>query len=172
MYDLSEVWRCSAEEVYKRVFEFYNSPEFIEVKPIQGSQKGIKEIAKKHNLHLITSRPHEIEQKTRQWINVYFPKVFTTITHTNQVSKQGKGNSKKKSEIGKMMKIDIMIDDHITYALDCADNEILTLLFEAPWNKSMQITHGYIKKVASWEEICYTISHESQKPHHQNRTSV
>ena len=172
LYDLSAIWMCSADEVYKRIFEFYDAPEFSKVKPIEGSQGGIKELARMHNLHLITSRPHDVEEQTKQWIHTFFPRVFTSITHTNQVSKNGKGKSMKKSAIGKQMKIDVMIDDHITYALDCADNEISTLLFEAPWNKSLTVNHSYMRRVASWQEVCYTISHESQKPHHKNRASI
>ncbi|MCX6732375.1 MAG: hypothetical protein NTV98_02440, partial [Candidatus Roizmanbacteria bacterium] len=152
-YDLRSVWLCSQEEVYGRIFEFYNSPEFAKTKPIEGSQEGIKELSKLHNLHLITSRPHDIEQKTKQWLSTFFPHQFASVTHTNQISKNGKGLSTKKSAIGKELKIDIMIDDHITYALDCADNEIFTLLFEAPWNKDVVINHAHLKKVASWKEV-------------------
>ncbi len=172
VYDLSSVWACSGEEVYKRIFEFYDSPEFLNTLPVEGSQNGIKELARMHNLHLITSRPHEVEQKTKHWLNSFFPHVFASVTHTNQVSRNGKGKGEKKSTIGKQMKIDIMIDDHVSYAFDCADNEITTLLFEAPWNRNYKISHPHIQRVATWKEICYTISHESQKSHHKNRTGV
>jgi len=165
IYDMGSVWLCSVEEVYKRIFEFYDSPEFQKVLPVEGAQAGLKELAKLHNLHLITSRPHEIEQKTKQWISTYFPHVFTSVTHTNQISKTRKEKSVKKSEIGKQLRIEVMIDDHVTYALDCADNEIDTLLFAAPWNKNTKINHKYLRKVVSWKEVCYTISHEFKKPH-------
>ena len=65
-----------------------------------------------------------------------------------------------------------MIDDHITYALDCAENGILTLLLDTPWNKKENIAHPLLKRVASWDDICYTISHESQKPYIKNRTRI
>jgi uncharacterized HAD superfamily protein len=167
-YDLRTIWLCSTEEMYKRIFEFFHSPEFQKVKPIEGSQEGIKKLSKLHNLHLITSRPHEIEHMTKQWLSTFFPQQFASITHTNQVSKNGKGISTKKSAIGKQLKIDLMIDDHLTYALDCADNEIFTLLFKAPWNTDVKIEHPHLKKVDSWTEVCYTISHESQKPYNKD----
>ena len=164
-YSLSVMWHCSEEEVYVRIFEFYNSPEFNTVQPVFGSQKTVKELSKLHNLHIISSRPHSIEDKTKQWISIHFPHTFASIIHTNQVVQKGKGKRVKKSEICKSLKIDLMIDDHIDYALDCADNEIRTLLFEAPWNKNYKVPHPHLKKVASWDEVWYTISHESQKPH-------
>lgn len=167
-YDLQALWACSKEEMYNRIFEFYHSPEFLNTKPIEGSQKGIQELSKLHNLHLITARPHDIEQKTEQWLNTFFPQQFTSITHTNLISKNGKGIGLKKSTIGKRLKIDIMIDDHIPYALDCAEHEIYTLLFRAPWNERTIVSHPHLKKVATWTEVCYTISHESQKPNNKD----
>jgi len=172
IYDLSTVWLCSKEEVGKRIYEFYYSPEFLSVKPIAHSQEKLRELSKLHNLHLITSRPSEIEEMSKKWLHTYFPHIFTSVHHTNQATKNKKEETHKKSAIAKKLKIDIMIDDHITYALDCADNEILTLLFDAPWNRHYTNTHTFLKRVASWEEICYTISHESQKPHYQNRAGI
>lgn len=171
-YDLQSLWTCTQEEMYGRVFEFYHSPEFDDTKPIEGSQTAIKELSKTHTLHLITARPYDIEHKTRHWVDTFFPRQFASITHTNLVSKDGKGAGLKKSAIGKKLKIEIMIDDHIPYALDCADNGIFTLLFNAPWNEHVEVKHPYVKKVASWTEVCYTISHESQKPHHQDRARI
>lgn len=153
VYDLRSLWQCNNEQVYERIFEFYHSPEFTKVKPIVGSQEGVKKLSKLHNLHLITSRPHDIEQKTKQWLNTFFPHQFASITHTNQVSKKGGGTSVKKSVIAKQLKIEVMIDDHLTYALDCADNEIKTFLFEAPWNKDYIPQHKFMAKVSGWNEI-------------------
>lgn len=153
VYDLRSIWQCNDEQVYERIFEFYHSPEFTKVKPIDGSQEAVKKLAKLHNLHLITSRPHDIEQKTKQWLNAFFPHQFVSVTHTNQVSKNKKEMSVKKSVIAKQLKIELMIDDHLTYALDCANNEINTLLFEAPWNKTYIPQHKFLTKVAGWSEI-------------------
>jgi uncharacterized HAD superfamily protein len=46
-----------------------------------------------------------------------------------------------------------MIEDNPDYALDLAENGILTYLLEKPWNKFRKETHKNLIKVKTWEEI-------------------
>lgn len=171
-YDLRLVWKCSNEEVFRRIFDYYESEEFLTTTPVEGSQKALKELSKKHSLHLITSRPLSLEKISHVWLNTFFPHIFTSIHHTNQMSPDGRERGAKKSTICKKIHADCMIDDYLTYALDCANSGIKTFLFPAPWNKNIRICHPRLQKATSWNEICYTISHESKKPHYKNRARV
>lgn len=47
--------------------------------------------------------------------------------------------------------IEVMIDDRPNVALSLAENGIMVLLFEAPYNRS--VTHQNIVRVADWEDI-------------------
>lgn len=152
-YDLTPFWRCSVEEMYKRIFLFYESPYFHQTKPVQGAQLALKKISKTHELHLITSRPYEVEAVSHAWLTTYFPQVFAYVHHTNQVSRTKSEKSIKKSEVCKSVGATLMIDDHIDYAIDCAEGGISTLLFEAPWNKTYTPTHANIRRVANWNEV-------------------
>lgn len=98
-YDLRNNWECDLEEMFRRIFEFFNSPEFSTILPISGSQKVLTQLSRRHSLHLITSRPHSIEEKSKKWLNEYFPHVFNSIHHTNQISEKGFGKGIKKSVI-------------------------------------------------------------------------
>jgi uncharacterized HAD superfamily protein len=152
-YDLSGYWNCTAEEVYRRIFEYYESDEFHSTPPVAGAQRALTQLSVHHELHLITARPYDIEQKTHDWLNTYFPAIFTHIHHTNLISKGGKGKSIKKSDVCKALGATLMIDDHIEYALDCAENGIETILFPAPWNAGKSVSHPKVKKVNNWDEI-------------------
>lgn len=152
-WDLSKLWGCDFEEMFVRIFKYYDSPEFAHTLPVEGSQKALRELAKKHSLHLITSRPFTIEAESHKWLNLHFPAIFNSIHHTNQVSEEGFGKGTKKSVICKQIHADFMIDDHIENILDCADYEINTIMFPAPWNTQMELKHPFVQRIGGWKEI-------------------
>ena len=150
-YNLTEVWNCSLEEMIKRIHDFYRSDLFKTIKPVKHSQTGIGRLSKKHELILITSRPYFIEQLSITWLDKYFPKHFKKIVHTNQITHQHE-KRKKKSEICKEEKVDLMIDDALEYAIDCATAGVDVFLFDALWNQQ-ENTHQKIKRVFGWKGI-------------------
>lgn len=141
-----------------RIFEFYDSPEFQETKPVTGSQHALTLLARDHELHLITARPYDVEEQSHQWLNKHFPHIFKDVHHTNLISKGGVGASIRKSEICRRMGATVMIDDHIDYILDCAGHNITSYLFLAPWNKDKKTNNPHIKEVAGWEEVVELIN--------------
>jgi len=150
-YDLSRVWKCDPTDVLSRIFEYYESPFFDKVQPVPGSQTAIRHLSRKHELILITSRPYVIEQKTREWLRVYFPGMFKKICHTNQVSRAHE-ERKRKSQVCRDEGISLMIDDAVDYALDCAEAGIQVYLFPALWNRKAPV-HKRIQPVRGWDEI-------------------
>ena len=157
-YDLRLYWNCSLEDMYRRIFEFYDSPEFEETKPVAGSQSALGILAEDHELHLITARPYDVEAQSRKWLDKHFPRIFKEIHHTNLISKGGKETSVKKSEICRKMGATVMIDDHIDYILDCAESAITSYLFPAPWNRGKKIVHPRIRQITGWEEAVELIN--------------
>lgn len=151
-YNLSTIWNCSGEEVIRRIYEFYQSTYFDKILPIKGAKKNIDMLSRKHTLILITSRPFHIEEKSRSWLNTHFHGAFTKIIHTNQVSQKHE-SKKRKSEICLEEGIDVMVEDHLDYALDCAQAGIKVLLLPMPWNVNNKLEHSNITRVADWSEI-------------------
>lgn len=150
-YYFASLFNISLEEVLNELHAFYDSRNFNLVKPVRGSQKGIEYLSKKHQLSAITSRPSHIEKKTLQWLDTYFPKQFLTVHHTNQVSHANEPK-KKKSEICQELGIELLIDDHLDFAIDVASVGIPVLLFNQPWNQTNKLPKG-IQRVRSWKEI-------------------
>lgn len=150
-YNLSTVWKCDPSDVLFRIFEYYESSYFDSTLPVEGARKGIDYLSKKHELILITSRPHAIERKTIGWLDKYFPDKFKKVCHTNQVS-HAHEKRRKKSEVCREEQITVMIDDAVDYAVDCAEAGIQVYLFPARWNTGFAARER-IQPVSGWDEI-------------------
>lgn len=150
-YDFCDIWKCSRKEVVERIFQFYRSPDFDKVKTIPGAVEGINHLSKKHVLHVITSRPNWIKEKTDRWILKHFPNKFTSIYHTNQFSQKG-SPSQLKSEICRFLQAEIVIEDHLEFARDCTTLVKRVFLLDMPWNSQKKLPKK-ITRVFSWEEI-------------------
>jgi len=154
-YELSEVWQCSIEQKIKRIHQFYNSPYFKKITPLLDALPRVKYLSRKHSLILVTSRPHFIETSSQAWLNKYFPQQFSKIIHTNQITQKHE-QKKSKSEICEEEKIEVMIEDALEYAIDCANKGIKVLLLNTVWNQKEKLPKN-IKRVFNWEEIIRAI---------------
>lgn len=155
-FSIEKIWKCTEEEAIRRCFEFFQSDFLNQIKPVPGAVEGINLLSNQHELHVITSRPDLLNKHTSNWIEEYFPKKFKSINHSNQFSKKG-SIKRKKSNICKELKIDLMIEDHLEYALDCASLDIKVLLMNMPWNQTKELPKNIIR-VNSWKEIINIIS--------------
>jgi uncharacterized HAD superfamily protein len=61
-----------------------------------------------------------------------------------------------KSAMCKELGIQVMIDDHMSVAKDCAEAGIRVLLFDQPWNQG-ELPMG-AERVHSWDEIVKKLS--------------
>lgn len=155
-YKLSVIWGCSHPEAISRVLDFYKSPYMDLTKPIEGSIDGISKLSKDHDLIIITSRPRSLDNKTRSWLDKYFPNKFKDIIHTNQVSHEGEDHETK-SSVCLRLNAGILIEDHLDYAYDCIDKGVDVLLLDKTWNQENNLPIG-VTRVHDWKEILENIS--------------
>jgi uncharacterized HAD superfamily protein len=149
-YDFWDIWGGNREEAIQKVFEFYRSDFFKNIKIIDGSEEAIKKLKKDNELFIITSRPKEIREETFIWIENNFPNVFSEIYFTSDFSKDI--NLKTKKGVCDDLNIDILIEDSGDYANNCVSSKRKVFLFNYPWNKNIQTKKGVIR-INSWEEI-------------------
>ncbi len=150
-YALSAVWKCSEQEAIKRVFKFYFSPYYDRIKPLRYSRSGIRYLARKYSLFVVTARPFEIEKKSLKWLDRYFPGMFKDVIHTNILSRKG-WNNFKKSDICVHLDISVIIEDSLDFAKDCASANIRSYLLNMPWNQS-EVRKKNIVRLKSWKDI-------------------
>lgn len=151
-HNLWQVWGGTPEETIEKVYNFYKSDYFKNILPVNGSVEGVTDLARNHNLVVITSRPHFLADETKSWVYKHFTDKFSGIHLTNQFSL---GESRKKSEICSELGVDVLIEDSLEFAMDCA-TKTKVLLFDSPWNQK-ELPDGIIR-VHSWKDIVDSIS--------------
>ncbi len=150
-WNLDKFWGCSPQEAMKRVYDFYATDFMDALLPMPGAVKGINQLSKKHSVSFITSRPHFIEKKTKQWLNKYFPDLSLPLYLTNQYSPGGE-KSLKKSDICKSLNISHIIEDAPSNIADCSSNNIQVLLYTRPWNTEIE-NSKLITRVNGWKDV-------------------
>lgn len=154
--DLSILWGCTKEEVINRCNIFYKSDYFNRIKPIPCAQEGIEKLSKKNELFSVTARPLNIEKGTIKCVNEYFPGKFREIILTDEFSLNG--NSTSKLDIYFEKGIELVIEDSLPNAVDCAINNIDVILINYRWNESKKL-HARIKRVKNWNELQKRYNH-------------
>lgn len=147
---LSNAWKCSEQEAVARVFKFYDTNEFKETKAVLDAIEVVRALTEDHELHVITARPNKTIKGTLRWLNKHFSDSFHKIHFTNDVFSEDL--KKSKQDLCKEHKINIMIEDCLEFAENCAKEGIKVFLFDWPWNQSKNL-HPNIIRVKSWKEI-------------------
>ncbi|MEO6508987.1 MAG: hypothetical protein ABIO02_03465 [Patescibacteria group bacterium] len=151
-FNMPLILGCTVEEADRILSDWYKTTHFQNMKILEGSIEAVNYLATEHNLYCVTSRPFEIEHITIKWINSNFPTIFKEITHTNDGSYATKYNNTTKSSVCKKIGAEVIIEDNIRYAADCAENGITTFLMEMPWNRSQEV-HPEIIRVKNWKDF-------------------
>jgi len=149
-YKLWEVWGGNREEAIEKIYEFYKTDFFKNIKPIKGSQKAIEKLKKNNELFIITARQNVIKKETRLWVEKNFPNAFSNIHFTNHYAQKEKLKTKK--EVCDLLDVDILIEDSLEYSSECVNPKRKIFLMDYPWNKSDNLPKN-IERVYSWEEI-------------------
>lgn len=145
-----DVFGISEEQFVKDYDEFCETGVAQNIKPVKGSQEAIKMLRSKHDLIAITARPKSIAKNTKEWINKHYPEIFSEIYFTRD--KTLGDESMPKYQVCHNIGANILVDDSLEYAEDCALNNIKVYLFDWPWNQK-EILPESIVRVRHWNEL-------------------
>ena len=149
-YELEKVLGGSKDDLLEKFKEFNQSLLAKSIRPLQGAQKNITYLAKRHELYIITARPSDTKEQTRLWIKTHFGGQFREIFYASTTQKRSKG------DIGTEVGIGMMIDDSLMHATDCVTKGIRTLLYNHPWNQALLLPSN-MERIYSWDEILQKI---------------
>ncbi len=150
-YDFWEVWNCSKEDAVKRVHGFHKTDLFKKLRVCDGAREGIRDLKEKgFKLYIITSRQKAVEKDTREWLENNFPGVFEDVLFSNNFSLENE-NPLKKSVLCQKVGAQLLVEDQLGYARDCAENGVNVVLLDKPWNKGELPSN--IIRVFSWKEV-------------------
>ncbi len=158
-YDWWIPWGITKEEAIEIDHEFKKSKMFDNIKPVKNAFKSIKSIVENNKLFIITSRPTIYKERTEKWIKKNLPNIPITIIHSADFYSGSK--LKTKVETCKDIGIDLILEDHIKYALGCAEQGIKVILFNKPWNQG--VSHKNIIRVNNWIEALKEIQKITSK---------
>lgn len=150
-YNFWEVVWWDKNKAIDDVHDFFETKHFELIQPIEWSQEAMMKLSKIYELNIITSRQSLIETKTIKWLDINFEWVFKEVHFWNHFWKDWE--RKTKSQICKDLWINLLIEDSIDYALDCANNNINVILFDSPWNQTNAKLPENIIRIKSWNEI-------------------
>ncbi len=152
-FQMHKTLGISREEELCRILDFYKSPEFRGMPPVQGSQEATRVLRQHHELFVITGRHDQAAEETGRWLRQNFPGRFSGLYLTNYNHDNGMG---AKAKVCNNLGIDVYVDDGLEYASECARPGRHVLLPDRPWNQGA-LPQG-VKRVFSWEEITRLLS--------------
>lgn len=126
---------------YNELWELVNITLATKVFPaIPGSQEGMKAISH-HNISIVTSRPSEHEQRTRDNLKKY-GFAFGDIHFRKYLNKFKERDG-----------TDILIEDSLAEALVASEHIEHVVLFRQPWNQFTLNLSRKLIEVTNWREV-------------------
>lgn len=132
--------------------KFHNSKEFEAMSLVIGAKEAITEIAKEHELFVISGRPESLRERTITWLDNNFPNCFKDVFITNTYSFEKNHKHVTKSSFCFEHGATLLIDDQLVFSEECAEKGLKVLLFDYPWNQKGNLNQN-ITRVHSWSEI-------------------
>ena len=143
-YNLWETWGGTREQAIQKVFRFYESPYFENIKPFDEAIGIIEKLSKNNELVIITSRPTQLESVTTDWVHIFFPQKFSKILLTHHYSNDGK-IGKEKDEVCSQESIDVIVEDSLEWAQKCSRRNVKAILLDRPWNQTGPANENIIR---------------------------
>ena len=113
-FDLCKVWSCIKEERSQRLNEFFESEHLFNIEPVPGSVEVVKKLSQDHTLHVITARHEGLRKVTEEFLNEYFPDMFTKMHMIGQSDHTV--TNRTKADVCKDISADLMIEDGFHHA--------------------------------------------------------
>lgn len=141
VHDIYLALGISKAEAYKHIYECLTQ----DLEVIEGAKEGLTRLCNDHEILILTARPKELNGITEKWLK------RNNIPYHNLIHLD-EGN-KYKADV----KLDIIIEDNLTDALNYIGKSKVILVYDHPWNKSLNVKKLF-QRVYSWTEIIDIIS--------------
>lgn len=125
------------------MYAFFDSSHFKDrIDPIPGAREALIQLKESFELHIVTARQYIVQEQTLSWIERYFPDLFTAVHFGNHFSRDGV--SRSKAQICREIHASALIDDNLTYAIQCVREDIPVVLFgDYAWNQLSSIPSSF-----------------------------
>jgi uncharacterized HAD superfamily protein len=132
-----------------RIDAYLMSEEYQQSEPFAEAIDVLRQLAAKHELHMVTGRGDFLGEATHAMLDKYFPDIFSSVEFTHFFG----DNPRPKSDVCQQLNIDVLIDDHPHHASIVAACGIRVLLFgDYPWNADADVASP-IERARDWHEV-------------------
>lgn len=171
-YEFHHVWGGTIEECSVKMELFFESHHFKErVLPVPGAFECLNVLKKDFELHIVTARQLKQLEMTKEWINYYFPDIFTETHFGNHYSNDG-SRSRSKAEMCAAIDAVMLIDDNPKYAKNVVTetNTQVVLFGNYAWNRDegtlLINTYKNLHLASSWNEVTNLVYSNIDVPVH------
>jgi uncharacterized HAD superfamily protein len=152
-FDYTKFINIDREEAAKRIFEFYSTNEFVNLKVVEGALDTVNKLNSKHELYVLTSRDVSIKDLTVDWVKRNFGDVFDEIYLTSQLTLAGFNHKVTKGDFCLKYGIELLVEDAPMHAQEAVEKGIKVVLVEKPWNKSFIYTNENLIRIKTYDEL-------------------
>ncbi len=143
------------QEAIRQLQTVMLDPGYTELVPDEIVIQGVHELAKIHELHVITGRAGFLEPYTRKVLDDYFAGCFASLEHTNHFD-DGSGEHIRRSKVDvcRQINADVMIDDlphHLKEILDSGVSEVISF-GDYPWSRQIELGN-HVVHCRDWTEV-------------------
>lgn len=141
VHDLFQVLGVPEEEAYELILTTLRQ----DLGLIPGARMALNKLKTAgHTIVIVTSRPVKLAAATRRWLRVH------RIPHDRLVF-QSEGQKHNSKQV-----VDVVVEDHLREAIRWMAKADRVLIFDHPWNHSLNVKHRLIR-VSSWNETLHVL---------------
>ncbi|MDB5186655.1 MAG: uncharacterized protein JWM07_127 [Candidatus Saccharibacteria bacterium] len=154
--DIAEWGIDDRAEIHRRIDAIQLSDEYAKLIPSDTVVAIVHQLAKQHELHLITARSEAIMDVTNRMLDSYFPGCFTTVEHVGRVRSKG--------DVCQSINADVLIDDHARHMHDAHEKGVQYLLWFGRYEwQDDQIVPDSAVRCGDWLDVHKEIDRIARK---------
>ncbi len=151
-FDMAALYGITPDEVVKRVRNFCTN-HHGEIKLHRGADRGLHELSRKHELHIVTSRCESFRETTMDWMEEKgVLGYFSGLHFTNGFGTLFPERKRTKLQVCEKIQAIALIEDSPGNAHIVADGGIPVVVPEYAWNTG-KLDHDRIHVVNDWTTI-------------------
>ncbi len=134
----------------QRVDDFVLTAAFIEREPLREVADALAKLAERYELHVLTGRNEIVAKLTNDWLERYFPGIFSSVSFSNLFVPERR---RSKGEMCVELGASFLIDDHLLHVKNAAECGLGAVLFgDYPWNRADVLPLGVVRCI-DWSAV-------------------
>ena len=154
--DWAKVWGTDYEETVRRAHLIHEEDPrlFLQIGVKDHSFEVLSQLARSYTIVCATSRRRSIAPITKEWLDVNYPGIFSSLYFSGIFDEQRTGSALlTKAELLREIGADYLIDDQLKHCRAAVDNDMRAILFGTyTWNQDDNLPES-VTRCHDWLEV-------------------